>query len=457
MRTRLTSSLFSIILLFIAFPIVTQNNGLFQVWNSKDVLSQTSHMLEHTVKPMDTVRIGVIGLGNRGQMALERLPKIVGVQIKAISDIDSSKVNQSAERYFLNDNLKVPDLYYGSYDWKSICERDDIDLIYVCTHWELHTPIAVYAMNHGKHVAVEVPAALTIKECWELVKTAEKTKKHCIQLENCMYDFFEISVHNMAKKGLFGELVHTEGAYIHDLRALNFSDTYYWNHWRLKRLQKTDGNTYPTHGLGPLAHILNIHRGDKMERLVSMSSDQFGLTQYANSNLTNESGWKGNQFQKGDMNITLIKTNRGKTIMLQHDVTSPRPYSRLFTVSGTNGFVQKYPVKAMAFEPNAHRSIDKKELEDTLLKYEPKPIRDIKDIAKEIGGHGGMDYIMDYRLIYCLRNGLPLDQDVYDAAEWSAVVALSKKSIKKKNKGVKFPDFTNGKWNELKKVSYYIH
>ena len=261
----------------------------------------------------------------------------------------------------------------------------------------------------------------------------------------------------MAKKGLFGELVHTEGAYIHDLRALNFSDTYYWNHWRLKRLQKTNGNTYPTHGLGPLAHILNIHRGDKMERLVSMSSNQFGLTQYANSNLSNQSGWQGNQFQKGDMNITLIKTNRGKTIMLQHDVTSPRPYSRLFTVSGTNGFVQKYPVKGMAFEPNAHRSMDVEQLSDTLLKYEPKPIKNIKDRAKEIGGHGGMDYIMDYRLIYCLRNGLPLDQDVYDAAEWSAVIALSKKSIKKNSKGVKFPDFTRGKWDKLKKVSYYVN
>ena len=445
MRTRLTSSLFLLTFFLFALTLVAQDNGLFQAWSSKATSSQTNHVLEHYVTPLDSVRIGIIGLGNRGQMALERLPKIVGVQIKAISDIDSSKVNQSAERYFLNDNITVPDLYYSPSDWKSICERDDIDLIYVCTHWELHTPIAVYAMNHGKHVAVEVPAALTIKECWELVKTAEKTKKHCIQLENCMYDFFEISVHNMAKKGLFGELVHTEGAYIHDLRTLNFSDTYYWNHWRLKRLQKTDGNTYPTHGLGPLAHILNIHRGDKMERLVSMSSDQFGLTQYANSNLTNESGWKGNQFQKGDMNITLIKTNRGKTIMLQHDVTSPRPYSRLFTVSGTNGFVQKYPVKGMAFEPNTHRSMDKKQLSDTLLKYEPKPIKDIKDRAKEIGGHGGMDYIMDYRLIYCLRNGLPLDQDVYDAAEWSAVIALSKKSIKKNSKGVKFPDFTRGK------------
>jgi len=457
MRTRLTSSLFSLNILLFAITIAAQDNGLFQIWDSKAKFSPTNHMLEHNVKPLDSVRIAVIGLGNRGQMALERLPKIVGVQIKAISDIDSSKVNQSAERYFLNDNLKVPDLYYGSSDWKSISERDDIDLIYVCTHWELHTPIAVYAMNHGKHVAVEVPAALTIKECWELVKTAEKTKKHCIQLENCMYDFFEISVHNMAKKGLFGELVHTEGAYIHDLRALNFSDTYYWNHWRLKRLQKTNGNTYPTHGLGPLAHILNIHRGDKMERLVSMSSNQFGLTQYANSNLSNQSGWQGNQFQKGDMNITLIKTNRGKTIMLQHDVTSPRPYSRLFTVSGTNGFVQKYPVKGMAFEPNAHRSMDVEQLSDTLLKYEPKPIKNIKDRAKEIGGHGGMDYIMDYRLIYCLRNGLPLDQDVYDAAEWSAVIALSKKSIKKNSKGVKFPDFTRGKWDKLKKVSYYVN
>ena len=431
--------------------------SLFVKYKSRSIFNDSKHLLEHRVEPLDTVRIAIIGLGNRGQMALERLPKINGAKVVAISDIDSTKVDESCKRYFNDEQLSPPDLYYSADDWKNICQRDDIDLVYVCTHWELHTPIAVYAMQHDKHVAVEVPAALTVKECWQLVKTAEKTKKHCIQLENCMYDFFEISVHNMSKKGLFGELVHTEGAYIHDLRALNFSDTYYWNHWRLKRLQKTDGNTYPTHGLGPLAHILNIHRGDRMERLVSMSSNQFGLTRYAQQNLSQNQQWEGDQFMKGDMNLTLIKTHNGKTILLQHDVTSPRPYSRMFTVSGTNGFVQKYPKKALAFEPNAHRPLEENRMADSLVKYQPKPIKEIKEIAMQIGGHGGMDYIMDYRLIYCLRNGLPLDQDVYDAAEWSAIIELSKKSIDKKSKSVKIPDFTRGNWNVLNKVSYYLN
>lgn len=433
----------------------TNYDQLFSNWNDTFYEGETN-VINLTCPPLDTVRIAVIGLGNRGQMALERLPKIQGVKIIAIADIDSNKVNSSYNKYFNHYEFLKPDRYYLKDDWKRICERKDIDLIYVCTHWDLHTPIAVYAMEHNKHVAVEVPAALTVKECWELVKTSEKTKKHCIQLENCMYDFFEISVLNMVQNNRFGELVHTEGAYIHDLRSLNFSKTYYWDYWRLRNLQKTDGNTYPTHGLGPLAHLLNIHRGDRMTYLVSMSSKEFGLSKFSREKLSDENIWKDESYKKGDMNTTLIHTYKGKTIMLQHDVTSPRPYSRLFTVSGTEGFVQKYPVPSMSFSPKSHNSLKREQISDTIIKYEPTVIKNIKNQAKEIGGHGGMDFIMDYRLIYCLRNGLPLDQDVYDAAEWSSIVELSKKSVQKGSRPMKIPDFTRGNWEKLNKVTYFL-
>ena len=428
---------------------------LFSIWDTSQYKDK-NNALQLRCPKIDTVKIGLIGLGNRGQMALERLPNIQGVKIVAIADIDSNKVNSSYNKYFKSSSFSKPDRYYLKNDWKEICQRNDVDLIYVCTHLELHTPIALYAMENNKHVAVEVPAALTVKDCWDLVKTAERTKKHCIQLENCMYDFFEISVLNMVQNKKLGEIVHTEGAYIHDLKSLNFSKTYYWDFWRLRNLQKTDGNTYPTHGLGPLAHLLNIHRGDRMTHLVSMSSSQFGLSKYSHEKLPENSIWKHQKFKKGDMNTTLIKTQNGKTIMLQHDVTSPRPYSRIFTVSGTDGFVQKYPVQSMSFTPKSHHILDKEALNDTLLKYEPTIIKNIKEKAQEVGGHGGMDFIMDYRLIYCLRNGLPLDQDVYDAAEWSSIVALSRKSVAKGSKAIKIPDFTRGNWDELNKVTYFL-
>ena len=433
----------------------TSNEPLFVNWDDSYEESKNT-VLELVCPKIDTVRIAVIGLGNRGAMALERLPQIPNVEIIAVADVDSNKVNNCIETYFDNRGYVLPLAYYGANDWKLICQRNDIDLIYVCTHWQLHTPIAVYAMEHDKHVAVEVPAALTVEECWQLVNTAEKTKKHCIQLENCMYDFFELTALNMTQQNLFGEIVHVEGAYIHDLRRLNFHDTYYWNHWRLKQLQINDGNTYPTHGLGPIAHVLNIHRGDKFNYLVSMSSDQFGMNKYAKEHLPDSSKYSDVDFKKGDINTTLIKTQKRKTILLQHDVTSPRPYSRLYTLSGTNGFIQKYPKHSIALEPNAHSSFSSDEIDSLMLSYQPSVLKEIKDKAKQVGGHGGMDYIMDYRLIYCLRNGLPLDMDVYDAAEWSAIVELSKKSVDKGSMPMKIPDFTRGNWDILNKVNYFI-
>ncbi len=412
-------------------------------------------VIELACDPIETVRIGFIGLGMRGSGAVNRYTFLENVEIVALCDVVPENVERS-QQTLRDKGWPEADTYTGTEDWKKMCERDDIDLIYVCTHWDLHTPIAVYAMEHGKHVATEVPAALTIEDCWKLVETAERTRKHCMQLENCNYDFFEIATLNMAQKGLFGEVVHTEGAYIHDLRWLNFDDsTGYWDMWRLKHLEKTDGNTYPTHGFGPISHIMNLHRGDKMSHIVSMSSNQFGMTAYAKDKFGEESDYAKRKYQKGDINTSLIKTVKGKTIMLQHDVTSPRPYSRLHTVSGTKGFAQKYPNKGIALEPNAHSFLPKQQLDSLLEVYTHPIVADIQEKAKEVGGHGGMDFIMDYRLIYCLRNGLPLDQDVYDAAEWSSIIELSKVSVENQSMPVKVPDFTRGAWEKLKTITYY--
>lgn len=412
-------------------------------------------VLELRSDPIDTVRIAFIGLGMRGEGAVYRYTFLEGVKVVALCDVIPDKVTKANE-ILRERGLPEADVYTGEDDWKRVCERDDIDLVYVCTQWDLHTPIAVYAMEQGKHVALEVPAALTIEECWQLVNTAERTRRHCIQLENCNYDFFEMATLNMAQKGLFGEIVHAEGAYIHDLRFLNFNDsTGYWNMWRLKHNQEENGNLYPTHGLGPVAHILNIHRGDRMEYIVSVSSNQFGMTAYAKEKFGDDSDYAKREYLNGDMNTSIIKTVNGKTMMLQHDVTSPRPYSRIHMVSGTKGFAQKYPRKGISLEPDGHSYISESALDSLLSEYEHPIVKEVGMKAKEVGGHGGMDFIMDYRLIHCLRNGLPLDMDVYDAAEWSSIIELSRISVANSGKPVKVPDFTRGKWNKIKGVKYY--
>lgn len=412
-------------------------------------------VLELRCEPLDTVRIAFIGLGMRGSEAVRRYTFLEGVRVVALCDVVPENVD-NANEILVAKGLPRAESYTGPEDWKQVCERADVDLVYVCTHWDLHTPIGVYAMEHGKHVALEVPAALTVEECWQLVNTAEKTRRHCIQLENCNYDFFEMTTLNMVQKGLFGEVVHAEGAYIHDLRFLNFNDTTgYWNMWRLKHNALENGNLYPTHGLGPIAHILNIHRGDRMDYLVSVSSGQFGMTAYAKEKFGEDSEYAQTAYLNGDMNTSVIRTLKGKTVMLQHDVTSPRPYSRLHTISGTKGFAQKYPRPGIALEPDGHTFLSDVVLDSLLLLYEHPIVREVGLKAKEVGGHGGMDFIMDYRLVYCLRNGLPLDMDVYDAAEWSSIIELSRTSVANSGRPVAVPDFTRGAWERLFQVTYY--
>jgi hypothetical protein len=414
------------------------------------------NVLQLRCDPIPTVRVAFIGLGSRGSEAVRRFMYLEGIEVVAICDINKDFVSKTQELLAENKRAKALE-FTGKEDWKKVCELENVDLIYNCTHWALHTPIAVYAMEHGKHVALEVPATMSIEECWKLVDTAEKTRRHCMMLENCCYDFFEMATLNMAQQGVLGEIVHVEGAYIHDLRELNFKspeDGGYQGMWRLQYNADNKANVYPTHGLGPVCQALNIHRGDKMNYLVSMSSDQFGMKEYAKNKFGENSDYAKRTYEQGDMNTTMIKTEKGKTIMIQHDVTSPRPYNRLHMLSGTKGFVQKYPVQGIALEPNAHEFLSENEMEKMLKEYEHPIVKEVGEKAKEVGGHGGMDFIMDYRLIYCLRNGLPLDQDVYDAAEWSSLVELTEMSVRKGSVPVEVPDFTRGDWKKLTKLEF---
>ena len=414
-----------------------------------------------TAPAIDTVRVGFIGLGMRGSSAVSRYLHIPGAKVAAICDIEPEMVQKTQELLKRAGYPEVP-AYTGSEDaWKQLCERDDIDLVYVVTDWKNHAKMGVYAMEHGKHVAIEVPAAMTLDEIWSLVETSERTRKHCMQLENCVYDFFELTTLNMAQKGLFGEILHVEGSYIHNLEEFWGE---YWNNWRLDYNMKNRGDVYPTHGLGPACQLLDIHRGDRMKTLVSMDTKAVRGPQLVQQ----YTGEKCDDFKNGDHTLTMISTEKGKTILIQHDVMSPRPYSRMYQLTGTNGFANKYPVQQYCFRPderlaeadvdyenlNMHRAVSE-EVKTKLMQQYKHPIhQEIEEVAKKVGGHGGMDYVMDYRLIYCLRNGLPLDMDVYDMAEWCCLPELTRISMENGNMPVMVPDFTRGAWN---KVQGYRH
>jgi predicted dehydrogenase len=402
-------------------------------------------------EPLEKVRIGLIGLGMRGIEAVSRLLYVEGVVITAVCDILPERVLE-AQKIVRERGLPEPAGFSDGPDhWMKLCERDDVDLVYSCTPWYLHTPNAVYAMKNGKHAAIEVPGATTLEECWQLVDTAEQTRRHCMMLENCCYDFFELATLNMARNGVFGEIMHAECAYIHDLRGWKFDKiTGYYDMWRLKYSMNHNGNLYPTHGLGPVAQIMGINRGDRMEYLTSTSTNQVGMSLYAKKIFGENSPEFQQSYELGDMNTTLVRTVNGKTIMIQHDTTSPRPYSRIHLISGTGGIAQKWPVQQIALEPNAHKWLEETEKENMLKKYEHPLANRVGELAREVGGHGGMDFIMDWRLIFCLRNGLPLDQDVYDAASWSSIVPLSEISARNKSQMLEIPDFTRGIWAETK-------
>ncbi|MGC4234114.1 MAG: Gfo/Idh/MocA family oxidoreductase [Niabella sp.] len=415
---------------------------------SAAIIDQGFNMSGYRAPKIDKVKVAFVGLGNRGKAAVSRFLYIEDVEIVALCDKYADRVS-SQQKKVTDAGGKKPRSYSGEDGWENMLKEVKIDLVYICTPWRLHAPMSIASMKAGAHVGCEVPIALNLKDLWELVHTSEATRKHCMMLENCCYDFFELLTLNMVQKGVFGELVHAEGAYIHDLIDYNFSKTVLTDFWRLKENIRIHGNMYPTHGIGPVAQCMNINRGDRMKSLFNMESDDFIMDAKARELAATDSEYQpfaGKKY-RGNMNTTLIRTAKGKTIMIQHDVSSPRPYSRLHTLSGTIGFAQKYPVEGMAFKnyKNGHEFLPKTELEKLEKEYAPEIVRFIGEQARKVGGHGGMDFMMDWRLVDCLRNGLPMDQDVYDAAAWSAIIPMSMESAEY-NRMVSFPDFTRGNW-----------
>ena len=423
------------------------------------------HVLGLTAPKLETVRVGFVGLGGRGPWAVKRYAHIPGVEIVALCDYEETRAEKTQSE-LRNRGLKPADIYFGPKGYEELCKRDDIDLVYVATDWNHHFPIAKFAMANGKHAAIEVPAAMNLAQCWELIDLAEKTRLHCFILENCCYDYYEMNALAMAQDGVFGEIVRAEGAYIH---TLDGAWDNYWKdpndndvndlHWRLKYNKENRGDIYSTHGLGPVAQCMNIHRGDRFTTLVAMDTESFA----GKAAVKRKTGKECVDFRNGDHTTTLMRTAQGKVVEIQHNVMTPQPYNRLFKLTGTKGYATKYPTPEFALSGealkgtdapqmdnlNAHKFMDAKQKDALMKKYYHPILTEYGEKGRSMG-HGGMDYIMDARLVYCLQHGLPLDIDVYDMAEWCCLAELGALSMDNNCAAVSFPDFTRGHWNEVK-------
>lgn len=405
-----------------------------RVAGQRDVLSLA-------LAPMPLLQVAFVGVGARGQMAVTRWCHIPNVQIIAVCDV-SRQAAEEAAQHVEQLGQPRPTAYWGENAYQQLCQQQGLNLVYVCTDWLSHVPIALHAMQCGKCVAVEVPAALTLDDIWQLVDTAERTQQHCMMLENAVYDHFEMAVREMAREGLFGEVVHVEGGYAHPIGRR-------WTPWRMEYNRLTCGDVYPTHSIGPACQLLDIHRTDHLHYLTAMHTDPIlGKEVYKEV-----MGKACDSFANGDQTSTMIRTMKGKTILIQHNVMTPRPYSRMFQVVGTQGYVAKYPTPEVLLSPNAatkvgldiaegNAPLSTLQIETLLNRYVPPFSAQTISMAKQLDSRGGMSYFMDLRLAQCLQQGLPLDMDVYDLAEWCCIAELSKLSIEHGSTPVMIPDFT---------------
>ena len=423
------------------------------------------HVLGLTAAPLQTVRVGFVGVGRRGIWAVWRFSNIPGVKIVGLCDYNAENAERS-QKHLRDAGLAPAAIYSGEKGYEELCKRPDVDLIYIATDWNHHFPITKFAMENGKHTAIEVPSVMNLEQCWELINLSEKTRQHCFILENCCYDFYEMKTLSMKQDGLFGEIIRAEGAYIHDLSK---SWKGYWYdpndndvdslHWRLKYNMENRGDVYPTHGLGPVAQCMNIHRGDRFTTLIAMDTESF----VGKECVKEMSGKYPKEFRNGDHTTTLMRTANGKVVEIQHNVMTPQPYNRLFKLTGTKGYATKYPTEEFALagealkdvdvpkmdNVNAHNFLNAEQKKLLLDKYSHPILEKYAEKGRDMG-HGGMDYVMDSRLVYCLQNGLPLDIDVYDMAEWCALTELGALSMDNNCASVTFPDFTRGHWNDVK-------
>ena len=465
-------------LLFVALTAISVGVGAQSLspctkwhWDKGTIVVETperpagqEHVLGLTAPKMKTVRVAFVGLGMRGPGAVKRFCHIPGVEIVALCDYVKERA-EACQADLRTAGLKPADIYSGEKGYEELCKRNDIDLVYIATDWNHHYPVAKFAMENGKHTAIEVPSAMNLEQCWSLIDLSEKTRLHCFILENCCYDEYELNTLAMAQDGVFGEIIRAEGAYIHGLEW--FWDLYWKDpndndkdnlHWRMKYNMENRGDVYATHGLGPVAQCLNIHRGDRFTTLIAMDTESFVGKDWVNG----KTGKECKEFRNGDHTTTLMRTAQGKVVEIQHNVMTPQPYNRLYKLTGTKGYASKYPTKSYALSSeamkgtgapkidnlNAHGFMNEEQKTALEKKYYHPLQRKYGEFGRNMG-HGGMDYVMEARLVYCLQNGLPLDMDVYDMAEWCCLAELGTLSMDNNCAAVTFPDFTRGYWNKV--------
>jgi hypothetical protein len=420
-----------------------------------------------TTQPTEKVRIGVIGL-NRGAAHVAAATAIPFAEVVAVCDILDDRARGQAE-VVRRRTGRTPAVYSGDENiWERMVARDDLDVVYVATPWEWHKPMALRAMELGKHAFVEVNCGLTVDECWDLVDASEKYQRHCPILENACYGEEELFVLNLARQGFFGDLKHGECGYIHDQRLTGTGPKGYTfmdkqREWRRNYATLLQGNVYPTHGLGTISQYMGIGRGDAFKFAVSVSSPEFGLSQLRERVKPGRDRSSDQKFICGDLNTSIIKTELGRTIVIQHDNTSPRPYSRGNLLSGSLATFAGYPNRLAVDADNASPLLDPKEKRDShRWTYEGESLRKFMDanahpltrkfgeFAQKVGGHGGMDALMNHRFLDCVRQGITPDLTVYDAAGWSALIDISDRSVRDGSIPIAYPDFTRGGWKTLK-------
>jgi hypothetical protein len=396
----------------------------------------------------DMVRIAIVGTGLRGRSMLNEWLGVENVKITALCDVVPAKVEQAKQRMQRAGHTYEPAIYTnGERDFENLCRRDDVDFVYTATPWPWHVPVMLAAMANGKHCGTEVPAAYTIDDCWKLVDASEKSRRHCMLMENCCYGYNEMLVLTMVRAGMFGDLIAGGAAYNHDLRAILFEnrDEGLWR--RIPHTQRT-GNFYPTHGLGPVAAYMDVNRGDRFDYMVSMDSPEFGLTAWREQTEPKDSPkWK-EKYVAGDLNRSLVRTAKGRVILLEHDVVNARPYSRINSLQGSKGIFEDYPARIYL---DGTTPKDQWHQIDEYKATHEHPLWKALGAKARGAGHGGMDFIQAWRLVQCFREGMAPDIDVYDAASWSAPGPLSQMSVAKKSAPMAFPDFTRGEWQRARR------
>ena len=409
------------------------------------------------VAPMKRIRVGFVGIGVRGGPAVKRVASIPGCEVTALCDFFDERV-QKWTKWLTDNGYKAPKGYSGEEGWKALCDSDDVDVVYCASSWPLHLPVCVRAMTNGKHALTETPGVQGTDEAWEIVEAAEKYRRHCMLLENCCYGEEELLAHNLCVKGLLGEILHCECGYLHDQREVCWGPRYWLKpgedvNWKLKLLRGRNGNMYPTHGFGPIARCMNINRGDRLDYLVSMETKQCAWNAFAAAKYPEKAKAVG-PLTRGDINTALIRTVNDRTIYLVYNVSTPQPYSRINVLTGSKGCFRSYPKLNFGFAGNAVDPVkayfDEAKTEELRKTYMHPIWKAAGELGKKVGGHGGMDFVMDLRWAYCLMNGLPLDNDVYDLATWSSLRDLTERSVRNRSRPVDIPDFTRGAWKTMK-------